>query len=175
VGVGLVFDILLAVLLTATIVYAAVLNKKLTQLRDSREEMEKLIGEFSQATAKAEESLRELKERAAASGEELETRVAHVDKQLETARGLADDLSFMVEKGGSIADRLEEGIREGRRLSGGGQAAAPAPDKRAAPRGGKDAQTRAGEKRSKTEPGSASDDAEGSPRSELLKTLDSLR
>ncbi|MDH3474895.1 MAG: DUF6468 domain-containing protein [Rhodospirillales bacterium] len=103
---GLVFDAMVAVLLVATIVYAVILNRKLTQLRDGRAEMERLLGGFVEATVRAESGLSALREATGACGEELQRRI---DK----GNAVADDLMFLVERAGALADRLEGGLAQG--------------------------------------------------------------
>jgi hypothetical protein len=71
---SLLFDAVVAALLVATIVYAVILNRKLTQLRDARGEMERLLGGFVEATSRAERGLAALREAAGACGEELQRR-----------------------------------------------------------------------------------------------------
>jgi hypothetical protein len=104
---SLLFDAVVAALLVATIVYAVILNRKLTQLRDARGEMERLLGGFVEATSRAERGLAALREAAGACGEELQRRT---DK----GNAVADDLMFLVERAGGLADRLEGGLAQGR-------------------------------------------------------------
>ncbi|HIC80386.1 MAG TPA: hypothetical protein EYH07_02320 [Kiloniellaceae bacterium] len=106
---GLVFDVAICVLLVTTIGYAMVLNRKLTELRRARGDMEKLVGEFSAATGRAEGGLQALKERSVEAGDGLARRV-------DDACRLADEMAFLVKKGNEIADRLEVSIAESRKL-----------------------------------------------------------
>jgi hypothetical protein len=108
--VGLILDLVVATLLVATIVYATVLNRKLTALRDNKREMEALVNRLVESTAHAERGLADLKVAAGEKGEDLERRVKE-------ARSLADDLSFLVDKGGSLADRLERQIGQARKAT----------------------------------------------------------
>ncbi|WP_299391248.1 DUF6468 domain-containing protein [Pelagibius sp.] len=105
---GLVFDVAICVLLVTTIGYAMVLNRKLTELRRARGDMEKLFGEFSAATGRAEGGLQALKERSVEAGDGLARRV-------DDACRLADEMAFLVKKGHEIADRLEVSIAESRK------------------------------------------------------------
>ncbi len=99
---NLIFDVLIAILLVATIAYAAVLNRKLGALRDAKSEMEALFASFSESTERAGSGVEMLKQEAGRSGEALHNKVA-------AARGLADDLSFLIERGTKLADRLDGG------------------------------------------------------------------
>ena len=110
-GYALIFDAVVAVLLVVTIVYAAILNRKLSVLRSAKGEMERLLGSFSQATAKVEQGLAGARDAAEGAAKELR-------KQMETGRGLADDLAFLVQRGSELADKLDGSIT-GSRSAGG--------------------------------------------------------
>lgn len=106
-SVPVVLDVIIAVLLVATIVYAVVLNRKLAALRNAKAELEKLAAHFAESTAKAESGIQNLKAHASESG-------ASLDHMTTRAAGLAGDLSYLVEKGTSLANRLEEAIESAR-------------------------------------------------------------
>lgn len=93
-------DIAFAVLLVTTIGYAIVLNRKLGNLRQHKEELERLAMTFSQATVRAEDGVQRLK----SSTEQMQ-------KSIDKAQGLRDDLAFLIDRGSLAADRLEEGVR----------------------------------------------------------------
>jgi Domain of unknown function (DUF6468) len=97
-------DAIVAVLLVATISYAAVLNRRLAVLRGDRARFEELIQGLTAAAQRAEAGIAGLKAVAEDSGRRLE-------KKLEEAHSLRDDLSYMLERGGGVADRLEGKIR----------------------------------------------------------------
>ncbi len=151
---SLIFDGMLAALLMATIAYAVVLNRKLTELRQSRGEMERLIGEFAEATQQAEQGVGALRARAEDAQSVLDRRVAAAEGRLEEARKLADDLAFMIDKGGKLADRLEKGVT-GAIKAADAPPAAPATRPRTA--------------------GARPAAVEDGPESELLRTLDRVR
>jgi len=100
-------DVLVAVLLVVTIVYAVTLNRKLTALRNVKGEMEAVVAKFVRATAQAENGIQMLKAQATESGTSLNTTV-------DRAHGLANDLSFLIERGNTLADRLEGALEAGR-------------------------------------------------------------
>jgi hypothetical protein len=103
----LLLDAVIAVLLLATIVYAAILHRKLSVLRDSRQQMEQLVGRFTEANATAEKVLAEIRQAAGESGQALQS-------SIERGNALADDLMFLVERAGGLAKRLEgTGLRSG--------------------------------------------------------------
>jgi hypothetical protein len=97
-------DAIVAVLLVATISYAAVLNQRLAVLRGDRAKLEELVLGLTVAAQRAEAGIAGLKAAADDVGRGLERRI-------EQARSLRDDLGYMLERGGPIADRLEGTIR----------------------------------------------------------------
>lgn len=107
-------DLVMIVLLVATIIYAIILNRKLAAFRRSREDMQNFLTAFNAANERAETSITALKEMAEQSGEKLR-------EDIEKAGALNEDLSFMVDRGESIANRLEKAARDvnsARRTSG---------------------------------------------------------
>lgn len=100
-------NIALAALLVAVIVYCRTLNTNIRVLQDSRSEMAKLFAEFDQSIERASSSIHELKEAARKSDVVLK-------EKLDTANMIADDLSFMIERGTKMADQLETGLKGGR-------------------------------------------------------------
>ena len=106
---GLVFDIAICVLLLTTIGFALVLNRKLSDLRAARGDMERLVADFAAATGKAEGGLQALKERSLEAGDGLA-------KTVDDACRLADEMAFLVKKGHEISDRLEVSIAASRKL-----------------------------------------------------------
>ena len=117
---SLILDAFIAALLVATIGYAAVLNRKLGVLRDAKSEMEALIVSFSESTERAGSGVESLKQEAGRSGEALQ-------KKVESARGLVDDLGFLIERGTRLAERLDGGIGTTRAKPAAGLAAERAP------------------------------------------------
>jgi hypothetical protein len=123
---SLIIDALIAVLLVATIAYAAVLNRKLSVLRDGKSEMAALIASFSESAERAGSGVETLKQAAGRSGEVLQN-------QVDTARGLVDDLGYLIEKGTRLAERLDGGVSGARAKPAANLAAdrAPTPQKEA--------------------------------------------
>ena len=111
-------DAIVAVLLIATIAYAAMLNARLNVLRNDRAKLEELIQGLTVASQRAESGIAGLREAAEDVGRRLE-------RKMEDGTRLRDDLTYMLERGGGIADRLEGTIRA-RRDEGRPEPAAPA-------------------------------------------------
>ena len=163
---SLILDLLLAILLIVTIGYAVSLNSRLGMLRRDKEELEKLASTFANATLRAEEGVGKLKNTA----EQLQQRV---DK----AQSLRDDLVFLIDRGGSAADRLEDSVRTARKhgdispklQAEGGKKAEMKTAQGAAPT------QSAGSGRSSVEAVSQADDTRAEAERELLKALQAAR
>ena len=120
----IILDLLVSVLLVATIGYAVMLNQRLTQLRKNRDDLAKTIVNFNEATVRAESSIPKLRKAAEDAGQALQERV-------EKAHSLRDDLAFMIERADTMANRLENAVRSARTEVKGAPAAAPPPVPRA--------------------------------------------
>jgi hypothetical protein len=114
---NLLLDVIIIVLLAATIVYAVILNSRLAQLRDNRDDLARLVAAFNDATARAESGIPKLRRAAEEAGNALQERV-------EKAQTLRDDLAFMIERADSMAGKLENSVRQAREEA---RPAAPAP------------------------------------------------
>jgi len=104
---NLLLDVIIIVLLVPTIVYAVILNTRLKQLRDNRDDLARLVAAFNDATARAESGIPKLRRAADEAGQSLQERV-------EKAQTLRDDLAFMTERADSMAGRLESSVRQAR-------------------------------------------------------------
>jgi len=101
---SLAIDILVAVLLIATIGYAAVLNKRLGGLRNDKEKLEALVDGLTVAAQRAESGVQGLREAADDIGAQLQ-------RKIDQGASLRDDLTYMIDRGGALADRIEGTIR----------------------------------------------------------------
>src|SRR5579863_7593068 len=115
-------DLVVAVLLAVTIFYAAMLNRRLAVLRSDKAELQALIQSLSTASHGAEAAVASLRSANEEIGRQVETKV-------ERAQGLRDDLSYMIERGNTLADRLESAIRARREMPA-AEALAPRSDAR---------------------------------------------
>lgn len=98
---GPFLDSLIIALLVATIVYASILNRRLTRFRDNRAELERATRTFAEAALRADGGIKGL--RAAAE----ETSKA-LDEKLVRAQQLRDDLSYLLDNAGRLGiDRSE--------------------------------------------------------------------
>jgi hypothetical protein len=127
--IGLILDVIVALLLVATLFYCVRLHRRLNIIREHRGELEALIHAFNESCTRAELGVRSLR-----SATDEATRL---QQYLERSQNLRDDLSYLMDRGGSLADRLEGGVRTARTAAPSNPmqqmpAAAPAPA--AAPR-----------------------------------------
>ncbi len=105
--IGLLIDVLGAVLLVVVIVYAIRLNRSLSSLKANKAELDTLIQTFTQSTNRAEASVARLKSSAAETATTLQENVSK-------AQELRDDLAFMTDRGEELANRLEAAIKASR-------------------------------------------------------------
>jgi len=131
--IALFVDLVVAALLLATLSYCILLNRRLAALRDDKGELRELIGGLAAASQRAEASVAALRAAAEQVGVGLQ-------EEIDRARALRDDIAFLLERGGSLADRLEGAIRHGREetraapAASSPQPARPAPASRASTR-----------------------------------------
>lgn len=163
---ALILDILIAILLIATIAYAVMLNRRLSDLRKDQTELEQLASSFNDATIRAEESINKL----TGSADSMKR---DVQDTLQKAEALRDDLNFLIDRAGASADKLEESVRNNR----------PEPPSKPSYAGKKIKDTVAAPEPKiqprKTAPEPVEDEEEFKPKTdaerELLKALESVR
>ena len=103
-SVTLAADIVVSFLLLFTIYYAAKLSRRLSALRADKAALKALVQSLTHASQSAEAGIRGLKSVAEESGRELQ-------KKLQDAQSLRDDLAYMIDRGGGVADRMEASLR----------------------------------------------------------------
>lgn len=116
-SLGMILDVTLVVLLGATIGYCVALHRRLGELRAAQSELPRLIDNFIEATRRAEAGIAGLKAASAATADEI-------GPKLGEAQVLREDLAFMIDHGGKLADRLEAAVRVAR-VEAQSRAAAP--------------------------------------------------
>jgi hypothetical protein len=116
--VSLLLDGLVAVLLVATIAYAALLNRRFGTLREGKEELREIVNSFDAAMTRIETGLGKLKQVGNPTSGELKELVAE-------ARTLRDELSFLLDRGGALASRLEKSTKARSRNANGRPRPAP--------------------------------------------------
>lgn len=108
--IGVILDIAVLAALGGAIFYALRLSSQIKQMQADRQAFEILIESLTQAATRAETAVRSLRETAAASGDNLETKI-------KTARGLFEELEIMIEAGDNLANRLEDLAARSRRAT----------------------------------------------------------
>ena len=122
--VSLVVEIVLTLLLAATVGYCAVLERRLRGLRSDQAALTHTVEALNSGIARAQSSLFALRNAATEAGEALEG-------NLGKARSLTDELSVMLAAGERIATRIETGRVTANSAS---TASRPAPSAAPAPR-----------------------------------------
>ena len=97
-------DGVVSFLLLITIYYCFVLSRRLHALRADKAELRVLVEKLAAASRDAALGIGGLKSAAADIGVEL-------DGRLRDAQSLRDDLAYMLERGGAVADLLEGAVR----------------------------------------------------------------
>ena len=106
---GLILDALIVILLLVTIIYAVMLNRRLTRVRESRTEMERATRSFVDSVQKADSGVKALRRTADEVGNKLQ-------RDIDRAQKLHQELTYLVEAAESVAGRLEA-VAETRRPS----------------------------------------------------------
>ncbi len=101
----IIVNIVIICLLIPTIIFAYILNKKLDMLRNSRNDLGRLIEAFNDATIRAESGIPKLRQAADSAGVQLK-------EQVEKAQILRDDLAFLIDRAENSATKLEHSVRQ---------------------------------------------------------------
>lgn len=99
---GIILEALVGILLVITVVYCAILDRRLKALRDGQDGLKAIIDGLDAATLRAQSGIAELR----VSGDAVSGKL---QEQVGKARALADELEIMVEAASRLADRLESG------------------------------------------------------------------
>ena len=119
-------DIILILMVGVGLYQATRLIKQLMSLRQSRGEMERFVHEFNATVIRAEAGIKGLRSAARDSGDDLE-------KLVEKALMVRDELQFIVESADQIAERLSQSAANAMRPDKKYEAAKPVPEVKAAP------------------------------------------
>jgi hypothetical protein len=107
IGMEWILDILLVGLLAATLFHAIRLERALGVLKRDRAALEALVETFNASTRAAETGIERLHVAAEGSGRQIQ-------RQIDMAVTIRDDLTFLVQRGEGLADRLDDGVRAAR-------------------------------------------------------------
>ena len=103
-------EIVLVVLLGATLFQAIRLERALGVLKRDRASLESLVVGFNASTHAAESGIQRLRAAAEGAGRQIES-------QMGKSVSLKDDLAFLTERGDRLADRLDTLVRTARPLA----------------------------------------------------------
>ena len=109
-GMEWILDVVLVVLLAATLFHALRLERALGVLRRDRAVLEELVAGFNTSSRQAEAGIEQLREAADGAGRQMA-------RQIDTVTRLKDDLTFLLERGERLADRLDSLVRAGRPMA----------------------------------------------------------
>jgi hypothetical protein len=99
----LAVELALSALLIATLIYCALLERRLRAVREGQEQMKATVDSLNASLAAAGASLRAMQAAAATVGETL-------DRKLASARSTIDELSLVTASGERIASRMERSV-----------------------------------------------------------------
>jgi hypothetical protein len=97
--INLILDVILIVVVSIGIYQAMRLIRQLADLRSSRTEMDRFVRDFNSAVIRAEAGIKALRSAARESGDDLE-------KLVDKAVRVRDELNFIVESADGVAERL---------------------------------------------------------------------
>jgi hypothetical protein len=109
-GVEWLLELVLTGLLAATLFHAVRLERALGVLKRDRAALEELVAGFNASTRQAELGIERLRAAADGAGQQLA-------KRIESAASLKDDLVFLNDRGGRLADRMDKLVRAARPLA----------------------------------------------------------
>src|SRR5579872_6728607 len=100
-GMEWALDILLVVLLTATLFHAVRLERALGAVKQDRAALQELVASFEASTRAAETGIERLHAATEGPGRQIQ-------RLIESGATLKEDLTFLVQRGEGLADRLDE-------------------------------------------------------------------
>ena len=110
---ALLLDVMIVLLLGATIFYARRLYSSVAVLRTGREELTRLMNDLSDHIARAEQAIKNMNKTTDEGANDLHDMIVR-------ARNLTEELKFMHETGDSLAGRLEKLAEQARPPGSGG-------------------------------------------------------
>tara|TARA_B100001750_G_C15511864_1_gene604233 strand:+ start:1650 stop:2273 length:624 start_codon:yes stop_codon:yes gene_type:complete len=113
-SLGMMLDIVILVLLLATIIYAVRLTAYLKKFKDSRSDLEGVIKDLSVHVNKAEKAMADLNDAVDISSHDLKDRMNSANKMF-------DELEMVIQTGDALANRLESLAVRNRKIIEGGE------------------------------------------------------
>jgi uncharacterized protein DUF6468 len=103
-------ELVLVVLLAATLFHAVRLERALGVLKRDRAALQELMDGFNASTRQAEGGIERLRSAVDGAGQQIA-------RQVDAALSLKDDLALLIDRGDRLADRLDALVRAGRPLA----------------------------------------------------------
>lgn len=163
-NIELALNLLLIVLLPATIIYVLLLQRRLASLRADREAVDAVVERMNEATRRAEASLKGIRETAVQAK-------AMLDEPMTRAQALRDELTYLVQRADAAGERLAGGV------SGAGAGGQPAAQPAAHTRGPREAKPGASRAGANERPAAApeEDDVRSQAERDLMNALRNVR
>lgn len=98
--IDVILNVFIALLLLITIIFCLILSKRISAFNSNKKELGKFLLDFNDSIIRAEKNINLLKDMGSQVDENLKV-------QIKRARFLANDLSFLSEKGETVAQNLE--------------------------------------------------------------------
>lgn len=103
----IIIDILICIMLIISIVYNITLNRKISELKNYRNELKQLSKDFNLIIKRTELNIKEIKELVA-------TNFADLQKKIDYAKFLTNDLAFLTDRANLLAEKLDNKIENDR-------------------------------------------------------------
>ena len=104
-------EIVLVILLAATLFHAVRLERALGLLKRDRTELQELVASFNSSTRQAEIGIERLRGAAEGAGQQIA-------QQVDAALTLKDDLALLIERGNRLADKMGTLVHAARPVAG---------------------------------------------------------
>jgi len=124
--ITIILNVVILVLLGLTIVYAARLSLQLRRLRDSKSDLDRVVRDLIKNLDRAERAIAGLKEAAYDAGADLQ-------RNIDRAVTISDELQVMNESGDRVASRLEVLVDGARPILAGSSAPTAKPERAPTP------------------------------------------
>ena len=105
-----ILEVVLVLLLAATLFHAVRLERALGVLKRDRVALQELVASFNDSTRQAEAGIERLRSMVDGAGQQIA-------RQVDAALSLKDDLALLADRGNRLADRLDALVRAGRPLA----------------------------------------------------------
>jgi hypothetical protein len=106
-GTSILIDAIVACLLVVTIGFVWRLERRIAVFKREEARFAELLADFAAAAARADQAVKALKATAETAGREVDAAVGR-------ASGLRDDIQYLLDRAGPVADRLSDAVMRSR-------------------------------------------------------------